>query len=150
MSSHYSDSVPIGWALAPAWYLRRLYRERRWGRGCTKDPKSYQWIPSSAQTAYCVRPCTSWPDSSLTRGVPNRRSFSLEETDTDQTNPTFWGLQNLVLEGVLYGTFSPPQIARYVLPPPLRIPNCTLWHKIITYEKLFWNNYFRKNYESHA
>ena len=26
----------------------------------------------------------------------------------------------------------------------------TLRHKIITYEKLFWNNYFQKNYESHA
>ena len=26
----------------------------------------------------------------------------------------------------------------------------TLWHKIITYEELFWNKYFRKNYEFHA
>ena len=29
----------------------------------------------------------------------------------------------LVLEGVLYGTFFPPKIARYVLPSPLRISN---------------------------
>ena len=27
-----------------------------------------------------------------------------------------------VLEGALYSTFFPPKIARYVLPPPLRIP----------------------------
>ena len=25
-----------------------------------------------------------------------------------------------------------------------RMPQNTLWHKIITYEKLFWNNYFWK------
>ena len=43
----------------------------------------------------------------------------------------------LVLEGALYGTFSPPKIAWYVLLPPLRIPNlqgrqgnlfCTSWN----------------------
>ena len=46
-------------------------------------------------------------------------SFSLEETDTDQTNPTFWGLQNWFWRGCFI-----PKIARYVLPPPpLRIPS---------------------------
>ena len=29
----------------------------------------------------------------------------------------------LVLEGGLYGTFPPQKVARYVLPPPLRMPN---------------------------
>ena len=47
-------------------------------------------------------------------------SFSLEETGTDQTNPTFRGLQNWFWRACFMG----PKIARYVLPPPpLRIPN---------------------------
>ena len=36
----------------------------------------------------------------------------------------------LVLQGALYGTLSPPKIARYVLPPPpLRIPKVSPFHK---------------------
>ena len=50
-------------------------------------------------------------------------SFSLEETGTRPDKSHFLRPPKLVLEGVLYGTFSPPKIARYVLPPPLRIPN---------------------------
>ena len=50
-------------------------------------------------------------------------SFSLEETGTDQTtNPTFAPPPKLVLEGVLYGTFSPPKSHDTFCPPPLRIP----------------------------
>ena len=39
----------------------------------------------------------------------------LEGTGTDQTNPSFWALQNEF--------WRAPRIARYVLPPPLRFPN---------------------------
>ena len=36
-------------------------------------------------------------------------SFSLEETGTDQTNPTFWGLQNWFGGGALWYVSPPPQ-----------------------------------------
>ena len=38
-------------------------------------------------------------------------SFSLEEMGTDQTNPTFWGLQNWFCRGCFMVRFPPP-------PPP--------------------------------
>ena len=44
-------------------------------------------------------------------------SFCLEETDTNQTNPTFWGLQKVVLEGALYSTFCPQNRMIRFAPP---------------------------------
>ena len=50
-------------------------------------------------------------------------SFSLEETDTDQTNPTFWGLQNWFWRGCFMVRFPPQKSHDTFCPPPLRIPN---------------------------
>ena len=50
-------------------------------------------------------------------------SFSLEETGTDQTNPTFWGLQNWFWRGCFMVRFPPPKSHdTFCPPPPLRIP----------------------------
>ena len=63
-----------------------------------------------------------WYDSPPPFPFVYAMSFSLEETGTDQTNPTFWGLQNWFWRGggaLWYVSPLPPKIARYVLPPPL-------------------------------
>ena len=45
-------------------------------------------------------------------------SFSLEETVTDQTNPTFWGLQNWVWRGHFIVRSPPPKLHDTISPPP--------------------------------
>ena len=45
-------------------------------------------------------------------------SFSLEEMGTDQTHPTFCGLQKLALEGTLYSMFPPPPKKNTIRFPP--------------------------------
>ena len=55
-------------------------------------------------------------------------SFSLEETGTDQTNPTFWGLQNWFWRGCFMVRFPPPPPKSHdTFCPPL----CEIY-------KLFW------------
>ena len=52
--------------------------------------------------------------------------------------------------GALYSTFSPPNIARYVLPPPLQIPNYYL--QLEHFADSVWSGHFpeSKNYVSEA
>ena len=45
-------------------------------------------------------------------------SFFLEETGTDQTNPTFWGLQNWFWRGCFMVRFPPPKSHDTFCPPP--------------------------------
>ena len=56
-------------------------------------------------------------------------SFSLEETGTDQTNPTFCGLQNWCWRGHTMVRFPPPnRTIRFAPPPPPRFPNLSHFH----------------------
>ena len=57
-------------------------------------------------------------------------SISLEETDTDQTYPTFWGLQNWFLEGIVYIVGCPTPESHDKFAPPIcrsQILNRAIW-----------------------